>query len=337
MKKGIIIIFIISGLVLFVLYRLVYERGKTVGFEQGRLQGYTKGVQFSWDQVMVEPVTERPFFIFKKRKLLWKDIAGNIDKVFKTHQKYLKFDIVGTFPVPGNYKGSDNSEITWDQKKIVFPKSGEYYLRTTIGNLKILILDKDQSTEQEILTISSFVSKNTVHSISDGSITFLNELNRTRFDPEIWLRKFFFSDQPLCLHCGHNVRFLNYVLLKNGYKVRVAGLQKPDKTDGHALSEVFSPENNKWVMIDPDYGAIVRNEHGKWLSMKEISKMINDNLVSQLYITKLCNKKKIKAVYNLDTPFMFSFAWTIDKMSDKDSIEEENYLKVMGYIYVKYH
>ena len=56
-----------------------------------------------------------------------------------------------------------------------------------------------------------------------------------------------------------------------GYKTRFVHLIAKEDSNGHVVSEVFLPSQNKWIMIDSDYGAIVRDHSGNWLSIQEIA------------------------------------------------------------------
>ena len=65
--------------------------------------------------------------------------------------------IVGTFPVPHNFNGTDTTDIAFDNNKIYFPSYGTFYLHTTVGFFKILLLNQGISEVDKISSIASFV------------------------------------------------------------------------------------------------------------------------------------------------------------------------------------
>ena len=338
-KRTIALSFLFIIAILIFSYYSGFLRGKSSGFIEGKKEGFSKGVRYGWDKIAVEPVTDDLFLIFKKKKVQWSEIATNIDKVFKPFLEKSPPEIVGTFPVPGNYKGTDISKIIFDRKQITFPEEGDYYLRTTMGNFKILILEDEMEVEKEILSIASFVAKNSVHSKSDASIEMMKKHGATSCVLQNLLRKVFASDQPLCLHCGNITKFLNFLMSKSGYKTKEIYL-KPEKGEvGHVVSEVLSTSSKRWLMIDTDYGAIVKDKESNWLSVKELAQVLKNDQLKDLQVMNIGSKKWLKNEYNLAVPFMSQFAWTIDKMSEKNTVISDEYvymLKEHTYRYLEY-
>lgn len=70
------------------------------------------------------------------------------------------------------------------------------------------------------------------------------------------------------LKCGINCRSLSITLseccLAVGLKARAVYLMpfSPYDHDNHVVCEVFVPENNKWIMLDPTYNGYITDEDG---------------------------------------------------------------------------
>lgn len=264
----------------------------------------------------------KPLFIFKDRKVSWKRLAPYLEK---TYGKNVKKKVVGTFPVPSDFNGTDIQKINSDKKNIYFPSYGPFYIHTTIGFFKILLINPKDSDDEKILSICKFVSGNSVHSASDAR-KIEPIYGKGIFTEERILRTFFASDQPLKLWCGHISRFLAYVLDRSGYDVQLVRLFTKD-VRAHQVTQVFLPQSNKYAMIDPDYGAVFQDSTDKYLSLQEIA--IEYHKKSKAFrIVDITNKHWLKAIYNHEEP-MEDFAWTPDKAWVK-TIYKDYYLKLMN-------
>ena len=79
-------------------------------------------------------------------------------------------------------------------------------------------------------------------------------------------------------------------------------------------------------MIDPDYGALVRDINGKILSVPEIAKRIKNDS-EKLEIIDVANKTSLKRKYNTAPPRTPDFAWSVDKMSTNSMMK--NYHNIL--------
>ena len=267
-------------------------------------------------------IGDRPIYIFKSKNIKWSELAPHLENAYNdTVEK----KIVGTFPAPHHFAGTDTTEITANTETIFFPSYGQYYLHTTIGFFKILLLDPAESAIENIVSIASFVSGNTVHSLADAR-KMCPDYNQAKYQPDHLLKTFFASDQPLKLHCGHAARFLAYILSRQGYRVQLVHLFK-DQNGGHTVIQVFLPEVKKFAMIDPDYGAIVRDGTHKILSIQEIATLSRQN-PSSFSIEDIGKKYWLKSIYNNSEP-MPNFSWIPEKNSGKRMVIKPDYLRVL--------
>jgi hypothetical protein len=270
----------------------------------------------------LDPVQETPLLIFRRTTVAWSDLAPNAREAFG--EKIVP-RVVGSFATPSRPAGSENSKVRCEAANLTFAAAGEYDLWTTLGAFKVLIVDPNGPADEEILAIGAFVSGNIVHSMADWRLINPNLSCASYLRPDRMLKKFFASDQPLYLHCGYSVEFLNFVLRKMGHKVRRVSLQTADaQPRGHVVSEVYLPGRRSWAMIDPDFGAVVRDKDGRVLSIDEIRALPAADLVP----SALCHKTWIKEEYNL-RPYMFDFTWMPDKMTDQPTIVAQEYRKIL--------
>jgi hypothetical protein len=304
------------------------QEGRQEGLQQGQVEGIQKGIALTVRSV--DPLTSSPFFIFRKRVVAWAELAPDLEVALAGHLRNTPLEIAGTFSVPGDYDGSDLSGVTADDTSLTFPRYGEFYLRTTIGNLKLLLLDPALSADQQIVGIGRFVSKNCVHSLADGRLIQPNLGYYPYQRPDKLLRKFFASDQPLALHCGYVVEFLNYVLRTAGFQTQRVQLYTEDRKAGHIVAQVRDPQSERWILIDPDYGAIVRGEDRRCLSIQQVQKFVAEGRADRLCVEDVGNKCWVQADYNLPSQFMPPFAWTVDAMSFDRAVVPEQYQSMLG-------
>jgi hypothetical protein len=79
-------------------------------------------------------------------------------------------------------------------------------------------------------------------------------------------------------------------------------------------------------MIDPDYGALVRDTTGRILSVSEIARRIKNDS-DKLEIIDVAKKCGLKKKYNTTPPPAPDFAWSVDKMSANSMMK--NYRKIL--------
>jgi hypothetical protein len=270
-----------------------------------------------------KPSGQYPFFIFKKMDIDWNTLVPLLVEYYGIESDQNK-KILDSFPIAGEYRLMDISDINYDQKTIYFPNPGEYYLHTTVGFFKILIQDSQRKKDDQIISVFRFISRNIVHSLADAPLfdpIFNKGLNLAKNG----YRPFFASDEPLKLHCGHASEFTETILRQLGYQVQRVHLQTFDN-QGHIVVQVFFPNQNSYGMIDPDYGAFVRDINGKILSVPEIAKRIqNDG--EKLEIIDVANKCSLKKKYNTTPQPTPDFAWSVDKMSANSMMK--NYRNIL--------
>ena len=136
-----ILTFVIAALlfVVFFLAFLFYE-------EKNKLEG-ALNKQISEGYYISDHIGEEPVFIFSSKEVLWKELAPKLDDIYGIG---VKKQVLGSFPVPHNYGGTDISTIKSNSQKLIFPEYGRYYLHTTIGFFKILLLDPQASQDEKI-------------------------------------------------------------------------------------------------------------------------------------------------------------------------------------------
>jgi hypothetical protein len=270
------------------------------------------------------PWGQYPFFIFKKRDIDWHALAPLLVENYGIESDQNK-KILDSFPIAGDYKPMDIYDIQYDQKTIHFPKPGEYYLHTTVGYFKILILDPQAKKDDQIISLFRFISRNIVHSLADAPL--INPIfNKEHKFGKNCYQPFFASDQPLKLHCGYASEFTETILRQLGYQVQRVHLQTHDN-QGHLVVQVFFPDQNSYGMIDPDYGAMVRDETGKILSVPEIAKRIQTD-GDKLKMIDVANKCWLKQKYNNTPQPTPNFAWSVDKMSTSSTMK--NYRDILS-------
>ncbi len=249
MRKKIILCFIITGFLVITLSLTTYM---AISYSS-KLHKLRERI--AENSLIVKPddhIGSRPNYIFKSKIIEWKDLTPHLEEIYGND---VEKKIVGTFPTPNSFNGTDITNILSDDEKIYFPSYGAFALHTTVGFFKILLIDPNTSEYNKILSIASFVSGNTVHSLAGARR--ICPIYGGAIYPERLLKTFFASAQPLKQHCGYIARFLSFILSQQGYGTQLIQLQTADQKNGHVVMQVFMPEMNKFAMIDPDYGTIV--------------------------------------------------------------------------------
>ncbi|AIL12987.1 hypothetical protein IM40_04885 [Candidatus Paracaedimonas acanthamoebae] len=277
-------------------------------------------------QNKLEIIPNEPFFIFTNKIVSWENLVPHLKLIYPNDN--IEKNIFGTFATPGDYKGTDITAIKCDNQKIYFSSFGEYYLHTSLGPFKILLLDPTQSKDSQILSVASFVAKNCVHSMANAQAIQPFPHIKT-LAPGGLLKKLFTTDQPLKLYCFHVVEFLRFVLERLEYKTQKVYIFFKNK-GSHRIMHVFLPKQNSYGMIDPDYGVIVRSKEGNVLSIQQILEAIKINPDS-IIIENIGNKSWLKGLYNPGIA-MRDFAWSVDKMEKGKTYTKESYIKMLSEI-----
>ncbi|HSQ56224.1 MAG TPA: hypothetical protein VLM40_10830, partial [Gemmata sp.] len=84
----------------------------------------------------------------------------------------------------------------------------------------------------------------------------------------------------------------------------------------HIALEAYLPAANTFALIDPDFGAVVRDRHtGELVSVATAAKFLRDE-PDRLQVEDIGNKEWLKPKYNVDEPTP-DFAWTPRTMSGR--------------------
>ena len=244
----------------------------------------------------------------------------------------------GTFPIPGRQATSNLNDIHFDDNYITFPGIGEYYFCCDLGAFKCLILAQSDDALARIIKIFAFVSKNIVHSRADIWLC-MPDGSAGPFYSNPLIEKFFFSDQPLQLHCGPSTHFLATLLHSEGIRCRI--VQYFGKQDGHIVLEAWDTANDRWVMLDPDWGLCVADKSGCLLSVDEITKQLpsacrspnanNEN--SELVIVNVVDKFWNTEEFNLPGRFTGHITWTPSRQSDRNPAQPGSYFETLVRIF----
>jgi len=310
----------VSLLCLILMFALAVVSYKTWYYRSQRNQSrgeYRKLLERTPNLTTPKPCGEYPFFIFKKKDIDWGTLAPLLVENYGIESDQNK-KILDSFPVAGDYKPMDISDIQYDQQTIHFPKPGEYYLHTTVGYFKILILDPQAKKDDQIISLFRFISRNIVHSLADARVI-EPIFNKGHTFGKNGYQPFFASDQPLKLHCGYASEFTETILRQLRYQVQRVHLETHDN-QGHIVVQVFFPDQNSYGMIDPDFGALVRDETGKILSVPEIAKRIQTDR-AKLKMIDVANKCWLKQKFNNTPEPTPNFAWSVDKMSNSSTMK----------------
>lgn len=299
-------------------WKAISYRARLIDLESSLSKAQADGITYRSDHI-----GEKPFYIFLDKEVKWRELAPHLERIYGLQ---VEKAVVGTFPVPHDYDGTDITGIKSDSETIFFPRYGGFYLHTTIGFFKILLIDPQLSDDEKIISIASFVSGNAVHSMADAR-KICPIFGRAVYTTDRLLKTFFASDQPLKLHCGDIARFLVLLLSEKGYRVQIIALKTHDRKKSHIVMQAFLPVANKFAMIDPDYGAIIRDESQHILSIQEIATKVRKKKNSIL-VEDIGNKTWLKSKYNAPEP-MANFAWTPDKSGEINAVRKHHYLQVL--------
>lgn len=276
-----------------------FQKGLAQGKQAGVIQGFRQGL--SYVRTSLDPMAKAPLHIFPRGFVGWPRLTPFLDLAFE-HQNnarppWTKPEVIGTFPIPG--QRTPTPDFTSDQNGLNFPETGEFYLHTTAGSFKILILDKGVSPDDRAFSVAAFISRNSVHSRADHRLLLPNYEGWYYHRPDRLLSKFFNSDQPLFLHCGGITEFANYVLQTLGYKVRRIRIgDEGVSKKRHYISGVWLPQRKKWAAIDCDRGAAFVDEHDQPLSIDEVAQKLSSN-DSSLVIKDIASKPNLPDAYQL--------------------------------------
>jgi len=282
-------------------YRKAHNRAVAEAYESGVSQGLV------YARTTLDPIAEAPLLIFDHLGIAWADLVPNLTQVYGLERVAAKQwtvpAVFGTFPVNGEAPPSGEVRTTADA--LTFSQPGEYYLRTTVGDFKILILDKQANRDGHAMAIAAFVARNIVPSMADARKI---QPNYSYYDyqrPDKALKRFFATDQPVGFQCGYATEFLNFVLVRRGFQVRRMWLHT-EQGGAHFVSQVFLPDSGRWAAIDAMYGALLTNRQGEPLSVEEVAKLLRER-PEEVAVKDIARKRWLKYPYG---NFMHEFTWT---------------------------
>ena len=292
--------------------------------------GVNRGLEYAC--TTLDPIAKEPFLIFDELTVPWSSLVPGLTLAYGPERDPVRPwtvpAICGTFPINGQPPPA--GEIKCGGENLRFSKPGEYYLRTTVGDFKLLLLDPRATRDDHAVAIAAFVARNTVASMADARRIQPNYGYFEYHRPDKALRKFFASDQPLGFQCGYAAEFLNFVLHRRQFRVRRVQLCT-EKGPAHIVSEVFLPDSQRWLAVDPMYGVVFVNREGVLLSVKEAAKLLRER-PDEVCVRDMAGKRWLKSPFG---NFMHEFTWT-PALLDAPCVEPAKYLAVLRELTVEY-
>ena len=80
-------------------------------------------------------------------------------------------------------------------------------------------------------------------------------------------------------------------------------------------------------MIDPDFGALVQDETGRYLSIQRIAQLLMQD-PKRLSVVDIGHKTWLKSQFNHEEP-MPQFSWSPDKSTTNPTIDPERYMNLL--------
>ncbi len=307
--------------------------------EQEAAQAFQAGVNrgLEYACTTLDPIASEPVLIFEELTVPWASLVPGLTLAYgperNSAQPWTVPAVCGTFPVGGEPPPA--GAVKSEGENLCFSKPGEYYLRTTVGDFKVLLLDKRANRDDHAMAIAAFVSRNTVASMADARKIQPNYGCYEYLRPDKALRRFFASDQPLGFQCGYAAEFLNFVLHTKKFQVRRIQLCT-EKGPAHIISEVYLPDARRWVAVDPMYGAIFTTREGAPLAVEQVARLLRQH-PEQLAVKDLAGKRWLKHPFG---NFMHEFTWT-PALLDAPCVEPTKYLATVRdctaqYWYIEY-
>ena len=258
--------------------------------------------------------------IFQDRMVPWDALLGPGAEIADALRLTVDPLIGQSITTPGGSRAGEPIEFAATPEALVLPGPGAHAFVCRFGAFKVLARGHENDDEFAI-AICRFISDNVVHSQADSRLCHTGR----RFFVGLLLEKFFLSDQPLALHCGDIVCFTAYVLAQAGYRTRRVTFVNSPTPRGHILLELLLPECGKWVIVDPDYGIMLRDPDGNYVGSPQL-----DAHRSSVNIVYLSNKSWLKDFWNLPSSFRGQFTWTPEKSRATAVTSEDHYRRVLA-------
>jgi hypothetical protein len=242
-----------------------------------------------------------------------------------------------TYPIAGNFNGTDRLDFTITQEGVLFSDAGEKYFTAEFGTFKILLRGEDDRDDDRFcLDICRFVTANIVHSNSDFLLCHPGK-SKYPFDAQRLAEKFFYSDQPLGLHCEDGAIFLGHVLHTQGIESRRVWFENlSGNGGGHTILEVRLPASGRWVLVDPDYGVFYQDRQGNMLGAEQINDLRASNFES-LEVQFLSVKSWLAGFWNFKGTYTGQFTWTPSKSKTKPTTDATLYRQLIARILSRVH
>ena len=237
-----------------------------------------------------------------------------------------------TFSTPGTLAGTPVDSVNASEAGLVFPHFGAWYLRCRYGAFKFLLLDPSAARDSHVMSIVAFTAENCVHSMADAWLMVKRVKAPQPFQFSKIVAKLFFSDQPLHLMCGHIEVVLSYLLHVRGFSSRRVSAVRANKQSGHIINDVFLPDQNKWAMVDPDFGFTIslNGEHLSAIELRDHLAQSRDDLV----VGVIANKGWLKPVNSGYHSAIGQMTWTPSHSQPAPTVPEAYYRNVVSEVFV---
>lgn len=321
----------------FVLYTVILAVGWTASlaatvwivqsdaWDLGYVEGAAAGKKKCLNYLAPEPnhISRVPVFIFDRFDVPWNLLAQNLDEP-GLKGKSIDREVLGSFSVPGMATTTDISRLSWTHESVVFPGPGDYYLRTSLGSFKILILAPSADSMDRILATARFVTRNHVPGMYDERAFLPNPETYRYVRPDRLMRKLFVSDQPLLIHCYHATVILNYLLSLQGIEAQQVQLLS-ERGVGHVVSQVEAPDLGKPILVDVHWGFIPQDETGLYLSPREVFELVRSGRGDRLDAYSLGHHPVFREEYGLGSRYVGPITWTPEKTTDRTFVSADEY------------
>ena len=239
---------------------------------------------------------------------------------------------LSTFATPAALAGTPVDAVSANEAGLVFPHFGAWYLRCRYGAFKFLLLDPAASRDNHVMSIVTFAAENCVHSMADAWLLVKSAKSQQPFQFTPMAAKLFFSDQPLHLMCGHIEVVVSYLLHTRGFLSRRVSAVRANKQSGHIINDVFLPDQNKWAMVDPDFGFTI-SSGGQVLSSHELRDHVAQAR-DDLAIGILADKGWLKPINSGYLGAIGQMTWTPEHSQPAPTVSQQYYRKVVEEVFV---
>ncbi len=213
-----------------------------------------------------EPRARAPFHVFHRKHIRLAELFPIIETKANGYLQQFKLGVHSFDPAGGVGKPAEGIRVNPDQS-FTFPEWGPYYFTCHLGTVKCLLLDPEQSLDDQAIALMSFLASNLVHSWGDYHLLVPDQLRPREIVMGPVLSKLFKSDQPIALHCEAASDLAAAVARLAGFEARRVAIPKnPLDGGGHVVSELFLPGLNSWVLFDIDWACMISDEAGRPLS-----------------------------------------------------------------------